>query len=92
MRIFNFFRLARQNTSADTARQRLQVMVAVDRAGEEGPDFLPQLQEDLLEVIRRYVSIEDDKLSIDMQRGPEIAMLEVNVELPTQVAERRLRA
>ena len=84
MRLFDFFKLSRRGpSSADTARQRLQVLVALDRKGGGGPDFLPLLQKELLEVIRKYVEIEDERVNVDFQAGTGFSTLEVNVELPS---------
>ena len=88
MRIFDFFRLARPRT-ADTAKERLQVLFALERRPGSGVDFLPQLQKDLLEVIRKYVEIDVDKVTVELERGKDISLLEVNVELPAAVLERK---
>ncbi|GBD44619.1 Cell division topological specificity factor [bacterium HR40] len=91
MRLLEFFRLARRRTSsAETAKQRLQVLVALDRSGGVGPDFLPLLQRELLDVIRKYVEVDPGRVKIDFERGPDCSILEVNVELPTQNLARRL--
>ncbi len=90
MRLFDFFRLTRRNrNSAETARQRLQVLVALDRSGGDGPDFLPLLQRELLEVIRKYVEVDLDRVKVELERGNGFSTLEVNVELPTAHLERR---
>jgi len=89
MRLFDFFRLNRRSGStADTARQRLSVLVALDRKGGDGPDFLPLLQKELLQVIRKYVEVEEDKVNLELKRGDDFSTLEVNVELPNQAATR----
>ena len=82
MKLLDFFLGNRQRT-ADTARDRLKLIVVRDRAATgEGPDFLPMLQKDLIEVIRRYVDIDDDKVQVDVDRRDHLSMLEVNIELP----------
>ena len=83
MRLLDFFRLGRRARSAETAKQRLQVLVALDRAGDDGPDFLPLLQRELLDVIRKYVEIDEQRVKVDFERGSDYSLLEVNVELPT---------
>jgi len=85
MRLFDFIWNNRnRDESADTAAKRLQVLVALDRDGGSGPDFLPLLQRELIQVIRKYVEIEDQKVNIDFQRGQGFSTLEVNVELPAK--------
>ncbi|MCB1883218.1 MAG: cell division topological specificity factor MinE [Geminicoccaceae bacterium] len=81
MKLFEFFKLARkQPPSADTAKQRLQFLLAIDRQG--GPDFLPLLQKELMDVIRKYVDVDEKRVIVDFQHGQGFSTLEVNVELP----------
>ncbi len=89
MRFFDFFRLSRRDDSANKAKERLTVLVALDRSGGGGPDFLPLLQRELLEVIRKYVDVDQEKVSVDFQAGTGFSTLEVNVELPNQMAQLR---
>ncbi len=82
MKLLDFF-LGNRPRSADAAKDRLQLIVVRDRAATgEGPDFLPMLQKDLIEVVRKYVDIGDDKVSVDVDRKDNLSMLEVNIELP----------
>lgn len=82
MKLLDFF-LGNRPRSADAAKDRLQLIVVRDRAATgEGPDFLPMLQKDLIEVIRKYVDIADDKVNVDVDRRDNLSMLEVNIELP----------
>lgn len=82
MKLLDFF-LGNRPRSADAARDRLQLIVVRDRAATgEGPDFLPLLQKDLIEVVRRYVDVAEDKVSVDLERRDNLSMLEVNIELP----------
>lgn len=91
MRLLDFFRLARRRTpSAETAKQRLQVLVALDRSGGGGADFLPLLQRELLDVIRKYVEVDPERVKIELERGPDCSILEVNVELPSASLARRV--
>ncbi|TVQ31301.1 MAG: cell division topological specificity factor MinE [Geminicoccaceae bacterium] len=82
MRLFEYF-LGNRPRTADAAKDRLKLIVVRDRAATgEGPDFLPMLQKDLIEVVRRYVDIDDDKVQVDVDRKDNLSMLEVNIELP----------
>ncbi len=82
MKLLDFF-IGNRPRSADAAKDRLQLIVVRDRAATgEGPDFLPMLQKDLIEVVRKYVDIADDKVSVDVDRKDNLSMLEVNIELP----------
>jgi|GEM_PF-9397 len=93
MRIFDFFR--RPEPAADApppaaqAKERLQIVMAHERAGREGPDFLVKLQQELLAVISKYVDIDSNKVEVRMDRGQNCSTLEVNVELPRPAAGAR---
>lgn len=88
MNLFEIFRRERRPTLAATAKERLQIVLAHERAGRDGPEFLPQLQRDLLEVVKRYVAIEDDKVAVKLERQGGCSLLEVNVELPVPAGMR----
>ncbi|WP_119679071.1 cell division topological specificity factor MinE [Indioceanicola profundi] len=82
MSLFDFFKRSKDEPAAVTARDRLQIVLAHERADRNAPDFLPQLQKELLEVIKKYVAIEDEKVAVKLERESGCSMLEVNVELP----------
>ena len=50
MGMFDFLRA--KKTTAETAKNRLQIIIAQERTSRGGPDYLPLLQRELLEVIR----------------------------------------
>jgi cell division topological specificity factor len=86
VRLFNFFRPSPASSrSADTAKERLQVLLAIERHGGSGPNFLPQLQDEILQVIKKYVEIDNDKVTVEVDRRPEVSMLGINIELPAAV-------
>ena len=69
--------------SAVAAKERLQIIIARERSnGRQGPDFLPALHKELIEVISKYtkVNADDNKISLDRQGNLEV--LDVNVVLP----------
>lgn len=75
--------------SADAARERLQILLAHERAGLAGADFLPQLQREILDVIRKYVAVDDDRVLVKLEREQHLSVLEVNIELPAPVSSHR---
>ena len=76
------FRAPRRPSHAAMAKERLQILLAHERADRHSPDFLPQLQKELLEVIKKYLAIDEDKVAVRLQRESGCSLLEVNVELP----------
>ena len=53
MSFFDYFR-SKKNSTASVAKERLQIIVAHERGQREQPDYLPQLQQELLQVIRKF--------------------------------------
>lgn len=90
MKLLDFFK--RQPASAPQARERLQILLAHERAGRDGADYLPQLQRDLLQVVKKYVAIDDDKVQVALDRHSDVATLEVNIELPETAPRQHRRS
>lgn len=80
MALLDFFK-QRKSGSAAIAKERLQILVAHDRRGD-GPSYLPQLQRDLLKVIRQYVAIDNDAVSVNVENDGRREILELNIVLP----------
>lgn len=84
MSLLDYFRSTKKNT-ASTAKERLQIIVAHERKRRSGPDYLPQLERDILEVIRKYVDISADQVAVSLeQRGDELSVLELNITFPDE--------
>ena len=82
---FNLFK-REQKSTASLARERLQVIVAHQRAGRaNGLDFLPRMQQELLDVIRKYVIVGDDAIRMNVERDGGLEVLELNITLPEAV-------
>lgn len=89
MRLLDFLGLNRRPPSADTAKQRLQLVIAHDK-GAGGFEFLPLLQREILEVIKKYVEVDVRKVRVDIERGDQMSILELNVELPSMMVRPQL--
>jgi cell division topological specificity factor len=81
MSFLDYFKGKKQNT-ASVAKERLQIIVAHERGQRDQPDYLPQLQQELLAVIRKYVQISDDMVQVEVDRNGSCSVLELNVTLP----------
>ena len=68
--------------TASVARERLQIILAHERSGTTGPDYLPQMQQELVAVISKYVAINPDDIKLQLERRDEYEVLEVNIVLP----------
>ncbi|WP_166840896.1 cell division topological specificity factor MinE [Rheinheimera pleomorphica] len=82
MSLLDYFRSSKKNT-ANTAKERLQIIVAHERRKRNSPDYLPQLERDILEVIRKYVDISPEQIAVSLEkRDDELSVLELNVTFP----------
>lgn len=86
MSFFDYFK-TKKKSSASIAKERLQIIVAHERNTRDQPDYLPELEQELLEVIRRYVSIRDDQVQVQLDRNESCSVLELNVTLPEEVTD-----
>lgn len=81
MALLDYFRQRKTSGSAAIAKERLQILVAHDRRGG-GPSYLPQLQKDLLKVIRKYVAVDNDAVTVSVEQSAGQEILELNIVLP----------
>lgn len=87
MGLMDLFR-KRKPDSAAVAKERLLILVAQERAQRGGPDYLPMLQREILEVIRKYVQIENEDVQVRLDKDGDQDVLELNVILPDRDAGR----
>ena len=79
MSLLNFFR--KRNASASIAKERLQIVLAHERAGRNAPEFLPLLQKEILAVVAKYLDVSDEMIKIHLEKVGGTSVLEINVEL-----------
>ncbi len=82
MNLFDFFRASKKQSSASVAKERLQIIVAHERGQRSTPDYLPALQQELVEVIRKYVNIGNDDVHVALENDGSCSILELNITLP----------
>ncbi|MFC7521221.1 cell division topological specificity factor MinE [Xanthomonas populi] len=74
--------LKNKKNTAETAKNRLQIIIAQERNHRGGPDYLPLLQRELLGVIKKYVNIDADAVRVDLVKDGEHDVLDISVALP----------
>jgi cell division topological specificity factor len=74
--------------SAPVARERLQLIIAHERADVGRSDLVVILREEILAVIAKHVAIEPDKVQIKVERGEGVSTLGLDIELPLPSAAR----
>lgn len=81
MSLLDYFRSSKRK-SASIAKERLQILVAHERSFRGQPSYLPRLQQELLEVVRKYVNVEQDAISVILEQDENQETLELNIVLP----------
>ncbi|MCC8362134.1 cell division topological specificity factor MinE [Lysobacter sp. A6] len=84
MSIFDFLK-PKKNTAA-VAKDRLRIIIAQERSAHGGPDYLPLLRRELLEVIRKYVNVDAEAVKVDVVKDGEHDVLDISVALPEERA------
>lgn len=82
MSFIDYFSTKKGNT-AELAKERLQIIVAHERNQRNKPDYLAQMQRDILEVIRKYIDINLDQVDVQLDNHGSCSVLELNVTLPS---------
>lgn len=81
---FNFFPFTRkkERTTAAVAKERLQIIVSHESNRKTGPDIIKQLQKELIEVLSKYIKVDQDQIKVLLERNGDQSVLELNVTLP----------
>ncbi|SIN91221.1 cell division topological specificity factor MinE [Sulfurivirga caldicuralii] len=86
MSVLDYFLGKRQKKSARVAKERLQLVMVHERNARNAPDFLPQMREEILAVISKYVEIDREQLQINLDHADGYEVLELNVVIPEKEA------
>jgi cell division topological specificity factor len=68
--------------TANIAKERLRIIVAQERGSRGGPDYLPLLRRELLQVIHKYVNVDPEAVQINLEREAGHEVLEFSIALP----------
>ena len=80
MGIFDFLRPKKD--TASIAKERLRIIVSQERSARGGPDYLPKLRQELLDLIKKYVNVDLDAVKVDLVKDGEHDVLDISVSLP----------
>lgn len=92
MSLFKYLR-KRKPSSASVAKERLQIIISHERTKNNTQDCLPkladlpQMQDEILNVIAKYIPIDREKVSVNLERLGDSAILELNFAMSDKVAE-----
>ena len=77
-----------RSSSAPVARERLQLLLAHDRASIRQPDLVAMLREEILGVIAKHLGLARHKILVTMERSDSVSTLEIDLEFPTGSKDR----
>jgi len=88
---FLSFLLGEKKKTASVAKERLQIILAHERSSlnSKRPDYLADLQRELVAVISKYVSINPNDIKVNLERQDDLEVLEVKIELPDATSPAR---
>jgi len=87
MGLLQYFRKEKpKKGTAKLAKDRLQIIVAHEHSSSDAPAYLPELEKEIVAVIRKYIDISMQDVTCDFtdEEGNDMSILEVNVVLPKQ--------
>lgn len=84
----NILRFFRKPPSAPKARERLQVLLAHERASVGERDLVARLRDEILAVLAKHVQIDDRRVRVQMERGARVSTLAVDIEIPFDTGAR----
>jgi len=81
---FLSFLLGEKKKTASVAKERLHLILAHERSGRNAsePDYMADLQRDLIAVISKYIKINPNDIKVQLERQDNLEVLEVKIELP----------
>ena len=86
MKLFEYFKQPKADNSAMIAKERLQIIVAHERIRTDSFQFLPKLQEEILIVVKKYIEVSEEDVSILLDTNDSYSVLALNVTLPSDAA------
>jgi cell division topological specificity factor len=78
-----------RRSTAPVARERLQILLAHERAVLGQPDLVTVLREEILAVIAKHLTVVSDQVQVKMNRGDKVSTLEIDIEIPTTMTVER---
>lgn len=78
--------LGRQASSANTAKQRLQLVLAHDRS-DLNPELVEKMRREILEVVARYVEIDLEQGDVSLETEDRVTALVANLPIRRAISK-----
>ena len=80
MKIFEWFTKSNTSSSANVARERLQIIIAHQ---SEDTQLIKKLEQDIIQVMSKYFpSIDEDLVNIQLDRNDDHSVLQLDLTIP----------
>lgn len=73
---------SKKKSPAQTARERLQIIISHERANQAQPEYIPMLRQEIVKVIAKYVQIDEEQVQVALGKDGNLSKLELNITLP----------
>ena len=87
MMSFLFSNFFNKKSSAPVAKDRLQILLAHERSSssnQNDSDLLQKLQKEIMAVIQKHISIDQEKIQVKIDQGSACSTLAIDIEVPQQ--------
>ena len=83
-RLLKLFKREDSNESANIAMERLQIIVSHRKTSnkKDESNYLLDMKQELIDVIAKYVKVDDNKVNVNLEKVANNDVLEINIELP----------
>lgn len=71
--IKNLQKKDKEATSKQAAKDRLKLVLMQDRASVS-PDFFEMMKQEIIDVIKKYIEIDEESLEVELTRGVEVGL------------------
>jgi len=80
--------LGRETSSANTARERLQLVLAHDRVDMSSltTDLLDKMRKEILDVVAKYVEIDFDEVAVSLETEDKMTALVANLPIKRTIS------
>jgi cell division topological specificity factor len=78
MKLFDVFT---RRGSAPVARERLQILLAHERASVSSSNLVALLHREVLAAVSKHVEIDPERVEIKLREGDKVSLLEIDIEI-----------
>lgn len=77
----NLFKFLERRTSAPVARERLQILLAHERASICNSNLVALLHKEVLAAVCKHIEIDPERVEVNLRERDKISLLEIDIEI-----------